>query len=167
MIVSDEEPRHADDRTQRLILAAAAEHTVQLAVPAQPAYRGRNAVFRSVLKSGLLTEMAVGPEHEGIAWYQDERLAHGLKADRRRLGPADAFSPTVWGSPKKAAHPKSALPAGGWSPAEDRCSQAPRTLAPGSSKGQPPSVLATRNPTVLNFTPWANGSRWATRRSAG
>ncbi|MDO9500607.1 MAG: hypothetical protein Q7J52_10950, partial [Falsiroseomonas sp.] len=58
--------------TQSQILREAAQHQAGLApLPKIPA-AARNAVFRSMLKSGLLTEMPAPPEHPGFGWRQDE-----------------------------------------------------------------------------------------------
>jgi hypothetical protein len=59
--------------TQRQILAAAAQHDTRLATapPSLPA-AARNAVFRSMLKHGLLAEVPALPEYSGLGWRQDE-----------------------------------------------------------------------------------------------
>jgi hypothetical protein len=59
--------------TQRLILTAAAQHDARLAAapPSLPA-AARNAVFRSMLKHGLLTEVPAPAEYVGLGWRQDE-----------------------------------------------------------------------------------------------
>jgi hypothetical protein len=59
--------------TQRQILAAAAQHDTRLATapPSLPA-AARNAVFRSMIKNGLLTEVPVPSEYVGLGWRQDE-----------------------------------------------------------------------------------------------
>jgi hypothetical protein len=59
--------------TQRAILAAAAEHEMGVAHPPKtlPA-AARNAVFRSLLKNNLLTEIKAPQEHVGLGWRQDE-----------------------------------------------------------------------------------------------
>jgi hypothetical protein len=59
--------------TQAQILTAVAEHEARLAKAPQglPA-ADRNAVFRSMLKSGLLEEVTAPPEHRVLAWRQDE-----------------------------------------------------------------------------------------------
>jgi hypothetical protein len=59
--------------TQRQILAAAAEHEAHLATaPRSLPAAARNAMFRSVLKHGVLTEVPVQPEYVGLGWRQDE-----------------------------------------------------------------------------------------------
>jgi hypothetical protein len=59
---------HSDTQTQ--ILIAAAEHEAQLAkVPQGLPAAARNAVFRSMLKSGLLEEVAAPAEYRGLAWW--------------------------------------------------------------------------------------------------
>jgi hypothetical protein len=58
--------------TQSLILREAAQHEAGLApLPKLPA-AARNAVFRSMLKAGLLTEVPAPVEHVGRGWRQDE-----------------------------------------------------------------------------------------------
>jgi hypothetical protein len=59
--------------TQRLILAAAAQHDARLAVaPNSLPAAARNAVSRSMLKHGLLTEVPAPTEYVGLGWRQDE-----------------------------------------------------------------------------------------------
>jgi hypothetical protein len=59
--------------TQRTILAAAAQHEAQLATaPRSLPAAARNAVFRSMLKHGLLTEVPAPQEYIGLGWRQDE-----------------------------------------------------------------------------------------------
>ena len=59
--------------TQSLILNEAGRHEQGLAAPPRdlPA-AARNAVFRSMLKNGLLEECAAPREHAGLAWREDE-----------------------------------------------------------------------------------------------
>jgi hypothetical protein len=59
--------------TQRVILSAAAQHEMGLARPpiSLPA-AARNAVFRSLIKNNLLTEINAPREHVGLGWRQDE-----------------------------------------------------------------------------------------------
>jgi hypothetical protein len=57
--------------TQSLILSKASQHDWRLApLPKIPA-AARNAVFRSMLKNGLLAECAAPREHIGLGWRQD------------------------------------------------------------------------------------------------
>jgi hypothetical protein len=59
--------------TQRQILAAAAQHAARLAIaPGTLPTAARNAVFRSMLKHGLLTEVPALAEYVGLGWRQDE-----------------------------------------------------------------------------------------------
>jgi hypothetical protein len=59
--------------TQRQILTAAAQHEAQLATaPRSLPAAARNAVFRSMIKNGLLAEVPVPPEYAGLGWRQDE-----------------------------------------------------------------------------------------------
>jgi hypothetical protein len=59
--------------TQRVILSAAAQHEMGLARPPKtlPA-AARNAMFRSLIKNNLLTEINAPREHVGLGWRQDE-----------------------------------------------------------------------------------------------
>ena len=59
--------------TQRVILSAAAKHEAGLArAPKGLPAAARNAVFRSLIKNNLLTEINAQPEHVGLGWRQDE-----------------------------------------------------------------------------------------------
>jgi hypothetical protein len=59
--------------TQRQILAAAAQHDARLATaPGSLPAAARNAVFRSMLKHGLLTEVPAPAKYGGLGWRQDE-----------------------------------------------------------------------------------------------
>jgi hypothetical protein len=59
--------------TQVVILSAAAKHEMGLArAPKGLPAAARNAVFRSLIKNNLLTEINAQPEHVGLGWRQDE-----------------------------------------------------------------------------------------------
>ncbi|MFL1464350.1 DUF3489 domain-containing protein [Roseococcus sp. DSY-14] len=59
--------------TQRVILTAAAQHEMGLArAPKSLPAAARNAVFRSMIKASLLTEINAPREHVGLGWRQDE-----------------------------------------------------------------------------------------------
>jgi hypothetical protein len=59
--------------TQRAILSAAAQHEMGLArAPKTLPAAARNAVFRSLIKNSLLTEINAPLEHVGLGWRQDE-----------------------------------------------------------------------------------------------
>ncbi|MGG5886373.1 hypothetical protein ACLF3G_04480 [Falsiroseomonas sp. HC035] len=58
--------------TQSQILGEAAEHEAGLAAMPKIPAAARNAVFRSMLKGCLLTEVPALPEHAGCGWRQDE-----------------------------------------------------------------------------------------------
>jgi hypothetical protein len=59
--------------TQRQILAAAAQHDARLATaPGSLPAAARNAVFRSMLKHGLLSEVPGPAEYIDLGWRQDE-----------------------------------------------------------------------------------------------
>jgi len=59
--------------TQRVILSAAAQHEMGLArAPKTLPAAARNAVFRSLIKKSLLTEINAPQEHVGFGWRQDD-----------------------------------------------------------------------------------------------
>ncbi len=59
--------------TQRVNLSAAAQHEMGLArTPKTLPAAARNAVFRSLIKNNLLTEINAPREHVGLGWRQDE-----------------------------------------------------------------------------------------------
>ena len=59
--------------TQRAILSAAAQHEMGLArAPKTLPAAARNAVFRSLIKGNLLTEINAPLEHVGLGWRQDD-----------------------------------------------------------------------------------------------
>jgi hypothetical protein len=59
--------------SQRMILSAAAQHEMGLAhAPKTLPAAARNAVFRSLIKTNLLTEINAPREHLGLGWRQDE-----------------------------------------------------------------------------------------------
>lgn len=59
--------------TQRVILSAAAQHEMGLArAPKILPAAARNAVFRSLIKNNLLTEINAPREHVGLGWRQDD-----------------------------------------------------------------------------------------------
>jgi hypothetical protein len=58
--------------TQSLVLSTASQHEQGLAAaPKGVPAAARNAVFRSMLKNGLLAECAAPREHAGLAWRED------------------------------------------------------------------------------------------------
>jgi hypothetical protein len=59
--------------TQRQILADAAQHEARLATaPDSLPAAARNAVFRSMIKHGLLVEIPAPQAYIGLGWRQDE-----------------------------------------------------------------------------------------------
>jgi hypothetical protein len=59
--------------SQLVILSAAAQHEMGLArAPKNLPAAARNAVFRSLIKNNLLTEINAPREHVGLGWRQDE-----------------------------------------------------------------------------------------------
>ncbi len=59
--------------TQRVILSAAAQHEMGLArAPKTLPAAARNAVFRSLIKNNLLTEINAPRDHVGLGWRQDD-----------------------------------------------------------------------------------------------
>jgi hypothetical protein len=59
--------------TQRVILSEASQHEMGLArAPKSLPAAARNAVFRSLIKNNLLTEINAPREHVGLGWRQDD-----------------------------------------------------------------------------------------------
>jgi len=59
--------------SQRIILSAAAQHEMGLArAPKTLPAAARNAVFRSLIKNNLLTEINAPRDHVGLGWRQDD-----------------------------------------------------------------------------------------------
>jgi hypothetical protein len=59
--------------TQRVILSEASQHEMGLArAPKTLPAAARNAVFRSLIKNNLLTEINAPREHVGLGWRQDD-----------------------------------------------------------------------------------------------
>ena len=59
--------------SQREILSSAAQHDMRLArAPKTLPAAARNAVFRSLIRNSLLTEINAPREHVGLGWRQDE-----------------------------------------------------------------------------------------------
>lgn len=59
--------------TQRVILSAAAQHEMGLArAPKTLPAAARNAVFRSLIKNNLLTEINAPRDYVGLGWRQDD-----------------------------------------------------------------------------------------------
>ncbi|MDB5243998.1 MAG: hypothetical protein JWP57_4624 [Spirosoma sp.] len=59
--------------TQRVILSAAAQHEMGLArAPKALPAAARNAVFRSLIKTNLLTEINAPQDYVGLGWRQDD-----------------------------------------------------------------------------------------------
>jgi hypothetical protein len=86
--------------TQAQILSAAAQHEAQLAKAPQglPA-AARNAVFRSMLKSGLLEQVAAPDEYRGLVWRQEEdgtaMVLRVIEAGLRAIGEEAASNPAA------------------------------------------------------------------------
>ncbi|MFC7544079.1 recombinase family protein [Siccirubricoccus deserti] len=106
--------------TQRQILAAAAQHEHRLAIaPRGLPAAARNAVFRSMLKHGLLAEITAPAEYAGLGWRQDEavdwialRLADGgLQAIREAAakGSSEPSIETMTALPRSES-PAAAMP---------------------------------------------------------
>ncbi len=90
--------------SQRVILSAAAQHEVGLArAPKALPAAARNAVFRSLIKNNLLTEINAPREHVGLGWRQDDdgtwivaRITdEGLRAIGIDPNEGDAVGPTA------------------------------------------------------------------------
>ncbi len=103
--------------TQAVILSQASQHEQRLApLPKIPA-AARNAVFRSMLKHGLLEEQAAPRQHTGFGWRQDDDGAwialritdkglHAIGIDPHDIAEVDAAAPLPADAPPTA-------PAGG------------------------------------------------------
>lgn len=79
--------KHSD--TQKLILSKASQHERGLAAPPGLPAAARNAVFRSMLKRGLLAECTAPREYAGLAWRENgdgARIALRI-VGLRRAGP--------------------------------------------------------------------------------
>jgi Protein of unknown function (DUF3489) len=109
--------------TQSLILSKASQHPERLAAALKtlPA-AARSAVFRSMLKNGLLEECAAPREYAGLAWREDAdgaRIALRItEAGLRAIGvaPDEGAAPdtaTVADTAPTAAPDAQPLPAGG------------------------------------------------------
>jgi hypothetical protein len=106
--------------TQRVILSAAAQHSMGLARPPRtlPA-AARQAVFRSLIKNNLLTEINAPGEYVGLGWRQDEdgswivaRITdEGLRAIGIDPNEGDAEADTVPTAARGAAEEESPAPA--------------------------------------------------------
>jgi hypothetical protein len=169
--------------TQLQILAAAAGHEAQLAkAPQGLAAAARNAVFRSMLKSGLLEEVAAPDEYRGLAWRQDESgssiALRVTKAGLRAIG--DEFAPNpAAGAPVPRWRPRKCLLSGAacvtpqrpcWPPGTPlaRAKQACRSWETSASRwsacvGCWPDGNLDRSPTLLAH-PAAHGRGRSSRR---
>ncbi len=116
--------------TQRVILSAAAQHEMGLArAPKTLPAAARNAVFRSLIKANLLTEINAPREHVGLGWRQDDDGAwivaritdEGLRAIGIDPNEGDAVADTA---PTGAEHP---TPQGEDAPAPEAAQAAPLT----------------------------------------
>jgi hypothetical protein len=83
--------------TQSLILSKASQHEQRLAAaPKSLPAAARNAVFRSMLKHGLLEECAAPREHAGLAWREDADGARiALRITEAGLRAIDVEPPPV------------------------------------------------------------------------
>jgi hypothetical protein len=110
--------------TQRVILSAAAQHEMGLARPpiSLPA-AARNAVFRSLIKNNLLTEINAPREHIGLGWRQDDDgtwivarvtdeglRAIGIDSNEGDTAPTVAAEATPGERPAPAAEPAQSAP---------------------------------------------------------
>ena len=110
--------------TQRVILSAAAQHEMGLArAPKTLPAAARNAVFRSLLKNNLLTEINAPRDHIGLGWRQDEdgtwivaRItdeglrAIGIDPNEADTAPTVATDAEPGESPAPATEPAQAAP---------------------------------------------------------
>jgi hypothetical protein len=106
--------------TQGVILSAASQHAAGLAAgPSKLPAAARNAVFRSLIKRGLLAEMPAPREYAGLAWRQDDDdapiAARITEAGLRAIGVEPEQAPTV----ADTAPPRAPDDASGETPALD------------------------------------------------
>jgi hypothetical protein len=86
--------------TQRVILSEASQHEMGLArAPKTLPAAARNAVFRSLIKNNLLTEINAPREHVGLGWRQDDDgtwiVARITDEGLRAIGVEPEEAPTV------------------------------------------------------------------------
>lgn len=119
--------------SQRVILSAAAQHEMGLArAPKTLPAAARNAVFRSLIKNNLLTEINAPREYVGLGWRQDEDgtwvVARITDEGLRAIG----IDPNE-GDAQAAAPVANAAPTGGETPVP----QGEDAAAPEAAQGAP------------------------------
>ncbi|WP_240790185.1 DUF3489 domain-containing protein [Roseomonas sp. HF4] len=131
--------------TQRVILSAAAQHEMGLArAPKTLPAAARNAVFRSLIKNNLLTEINAPRAHVGLGWRQDEDgtwivariTADGLRAIGIDPSEGDAVADTAPTGAEEAA------PLGEDAPPPEAAQGAPTPAPRASLRGAAAAVLA-------------------------
>lgn len=137
--------------TQSVILSAASQHAAGLATgPSKLPAAARNAVFRSLIKQGLLAELPAPREYAGLTWRQDEDgapiAARITEAGLRAIGVEPEEAPTV----------ADTAPPG----ARDDASRA--TLAPGTEANHAAPVAIAIDDPALADQPEAraNAASW-------
>jgi len=125
--------------TQRVILSAAAQHEMGLArAPKTLPAAARNAVFRSLIKNSLLTEINAPRDYVGLGWRQDDdgtwivaRITdEGLRAIGIDPNEGDVVASAPDCSGIEGSVPDTAPPG-----AEDPAPQAQDALAPEAAQG--------------------------------
>ena len=145
--------------TQRVILSAAAQHEMGLArAPKTLPAAARNAVFRSLIKNNLLTEINAPREHVGLGWRQDEDgtwiVARITDDGLRAIGidpnegdaPADTAPTGADTAAEEDASAKEAVPAQGAPTPAPRASLRDAAAAVLSAWDASPAQDATDNP---------------------
>jgi hypothetical protein len=120
--------------TQSIILSAAAQHEMGLArAPKTLPAAARNAVFRSLIKNNLLTEINAPREHVGLGWRQDEDgtwiVARITDEGLRAIGIDPNEGDAVAGEPDCSG-------------IEGSVPDTAPTVAPGTTPGQSPAPAA-------------------------
>jgi hypothetical protein len=127
--------------TARVILSDASQHALLLArAPKTLPAAARNAVFRSLIKNNLLTEITAPRDHVGLGWRQDDDgtwiVARITDEGLRAIG----------------VDPEEVAPVGGRGPATDT---AP-TGAPDAAPQEEPAAPAEANDAALVAKPRTN-----------
>jgi hypothetical protein len=120
--------------SQRVILSAAAQHEMGLArAPKTLPAAARNAVFRSLIKNNLLTEINAPREHVGLGWRQDDDgswiVARITDQGLRAIGIDPNERDTVAGEPDCSG-------------IEGSVPDTAPTVAPGTTPGERPAPAA-------------------------
>ena len=144
--------------TQRVILSAAAQHEMGFASPPTTLpTAARNAVFRSLIKNKLLTEINAPRDHVGLGWRHDGERSwivaritdDGLRAIGTDPNEGDAVADTA---PPAAPAPDA--------PAEAEAVHAPPTAPEVAFREEAVAMQATTPRTSLRTTASALIDAW-------